>query len=182
MFFLAGQAATSALDLISALEKTLAGKNSSTPPASSQGFDVDAGGAAAPATASTPAAARLAPATMNALLSVQGSGQTLVDGDAFSTQLFGMIDGNGDGAISQSEFDSVFGRNGDTTKADALFARLDANHDGNVSPDELTNALSGQGQDDASQQVHHRRHHHHGLGSMGAANSPMGGSDDPNDP
>jgi len=185
MFFLAGSAASSALDLISALQQTLAGKNSSTPPATSQTFDVGAGGSAA-AGGSSSTTSPLAPATMDAMLSVQGQGQTpLVNGDAFSAQLFGMLDGNGDGAISQSEFDSVFGKNGDTTKADALFAQLDANHDGNVSPDELTNALSGQGdvgQDDGSQQVHHRRHHHHGLGGMGDVNSLMGDSNDPNDP
>src|SRR5262245_15648047 len=141
MFFLAGSAASSALDLISALQQTLAGKNSSTPPATSQNFDVGAGSTGATGGAST-ATTPLAPATMDAMLSVQGQGQTpLVNGDAFSAQLFSMIDGNGDGAISQAEFDSVFNRNGDTTRADAIFAQLDANHDGNVSPDELTNAL-----------------------------------------
>src|SRR5262245_19837849 len=185
MFFLAGSAASSALDLISALQQTLAGKNSSTPPATGQNFDLGADSPVAAGGSSTTATSPLAPATMNALLLVQGDGQTLVNGDAFSAQLFGMIDANGDGNISQSEFESVFNKNGDTTKADALFAQLDANHDGNVSPDELTDALSGGGQggqDDGSQQVHHRRHHHHGLGGMGEANSLLGGSNDPNDP
>src|SRR5262249_49849776 len=123
-----------------------------------------------------------------ALLTAQGSGQPpLINGDAFSAQLFGLLDANGDGAISQSEFDAVFSKNGDTTKADAIFAQLDANHDGNVIPDELTNALSGQGvgaqggPDDGGPQVHHHRHHHHGLGGPGGANSLMGTSD-PNDP
>src|SRR5262252_5218370 len=185
MFYLAGAAASSALDLISALQQTLAGKNSSTPPAASQAFDVGAAGSPANGGTSS-AAAPLAPATMNALLTVQGDAQTpVVNGDAFSAQLFSMLDANGDGAISQSEFESVFNKNGDTTKADAIFAQLDANRDGNVSPDELTAALSGQGQggqDDGSQQVHHHRHHHHGLGGMAGATSLMGGSSDPNDP
>lgn len=191
MFFLAGAAASNALDLISALQQTLAGKNASapsTPPAGNQNFDVTTGvnASAPPGAASAAATAPLAPSTMNALLTAQGDAQTpVVNGDAFSAQLFSMLDANGDGSISQSEFEQVFNKNGDTTKADAIFAQLDANHDGNVSPDELTAALSGQGQggqDDGSQQVHHHRHHHHGLGGMAGADSPMGGSGDPNDP
>ena len=185
MFFLAGQAATSALDLISALEKTLAGKNSPTPPASSQNFDLGAGSTPASSAPSTTAAAPLAPATMNALLSVQGDGQTLVNGDALSSQLFGMIDGNGDGAISQSEFDAIFGKNGDTTKADALFARLDANHDGNVSLDELTNALSGQGQDgwDAAVRAHPGHHFFDGASALTGGNAnDLFASNPSNDP
>jgi hypothetical protein len=190
MFFLAGAAASNALDLISALQQTLAGKNASAPstsPANSQSFDVGAVGASGSATTggtSTTATTPLAPTTMNALLTVQGDSQTpLVNGDAFSQQLFSMLDANGDGSISQSEFDSIFSKNGDTTKADAIFAQLDANHDGTVSPDELTAALSGQGQggQDGGQVAHHR-HHHHGLGGMGGASSSTGGSSDSNDP
>jgi hypothetical protein len=192
MFFLAGAAASSALDLISAIEQKVAGKTSSTPstpPASSQSFDVGTNGATgaagSAATGGSPATATgsLAPATMNALLSVQGDGQTpVVNGDAFSTQLFGLLDANGDGAISLSEFDSVFSQNGDTTKADALFAQLDANHDGNVAPDELTNALSAQGQGGQGDggQVHHHRHRHHGA-DLAGANAPTGSSNS-NDP
>jgi hypothetical protein len=189
MFFLAGAAASNALDLISALQQTLAGKNASatTTPANGQNFDVSAGANASTASGGTSSTATspLAPSTMNALLSAQGDAQTsVVNGDAFSAKLFSMLDTNGDGSISQSEFDSVFNKNGDTTKADTIFAKIDANQDGNVSPDELTNALSGQGQggqDGGGQQVHHRRHHH-GLGGIGDANSLMGGSSDPNDP
>ncbi len=184
MFFLAGSAASSALDLISALQQTL-GKNSptaSTPSATAQTFDPNAG-SAGDATASTGTSAPatpLAPTTMGAMLTVQGSnGQTLVNGDAFSSQLFGLLDSNNDGSISQSEFEAAFNKNGDTTKADAIFAQLDANHDGTVSPDELTNALSGQGQADGGQQVGHHHHHHHGMSGAGGA-SPSTGSGDPN--
>jgi hypothetical protein len=187
MFFLAGQAASSALDLISALQQTLAGKNSptpSTPSTTAQTFDPNAGSAgdATASTATSAPATPLAPTTMGAMLTVQGSnGQTLVNGDAFSSQLFGLLDGNIDGSISQSEFEAAFNKNGDTTKADAIFAQLDANHDGTVSPDELTNALSGQGQADGGQQVGHHHHHHHGMSGAGGA-SPSTGSGDPNDP
>jgi hypothetical protein len=190
MFFLAGAAASSALDLISALQQTLAGKNASpsTPAANGQSFAVTAGGGDGPATTGATSGATatspLAPTTMNALLTVQGDSRTpLVNGDAFSQQLFSMLDANGDGSISQSEFEQVFNKNGDTTKADAIFAQLDANHDGNVSPDELTNALSGQGQGaQGGGQVHHHRHRHHGGGGTGGASASTGGSTDPNDP
>jgi len=40
MFFLAGAAASSALDLISAIEQKLTGKGSPTPPSTTQSFDV----------------------------------------------------------------------------------------------------------------------------------------------
>ncbi len=184
MFYLAGAAASSALDLISAIEQKVGSKGSPTPPAAPQSFDVGANGSTTAADgSSTTATSPLAPATMNALLSVQGDGQTpVVNGDSFSSQLFGLLDGNGDGAISQSEFDAIFGKNGDTTKADALFARLDANHDGSVSPDELINALSAQGQDGqgGGAQVHHR-HHHHPMADAGGANA-VTGSGNANDP
>jgi hypothetical protein len=190
MFYLAGAAASNALDLISALQQTLAGKNVSAPPtpASGQGFDVGSSGDSGAATTggTSTATSPLAPDTMSALLTVQGDGQTpMVNGDAFSQQLFSMLDANGDGNISQSEFEQVFSKNGDNSKADAIFSQLDANHDGNVSPDELTNALSGQGQGQGGQdggQVGHHRHHHHGLGGMGGASSSAGSGSDPNDP
>src|SRR5690242_5700240 len=134
MFFLAGAAASNALDLISALQHTLAGKKVSAPPtpASGQGFDVGANDATDSVTAGSTSTATspIAPDTMSALLTVQGDGQTpMVNGDAFSQQLFSMLDANSDGSISQSEFEQVFNKNGDTTKADAIFGQLDANHD-----------------------------------------------------
>ena len=190
MFFLAGSAASSALDLISALQQTVGSKSSSAPPSNSQSFDLGAATAAS-AGATASAGAPLAPATMDAMLSVQGQGQTpMVNGDAFSAQLFSLLDGNNDGAVSQSEFVTAFGQNGNTAKADGIFAQLDTNADGNVSPDELTNALSGQGQGgqggqgeqaDGAQGVH-RHHHHHGMADLGGANSPMGGSGNTNTP
>src|ERR1700758_2558491 len=110
MFFLAGAAASNALDLISALQQTLAGKSASapsTPAANNQSFDVSAAasGSTASTGASSTSTAQLSPAAMNALLTEQGDAQTpVVNGDAFSQQLFSMLDTNGDGSISQSEF------------------------------------------------------------------------------
>src|SRR5215471_3194089 len=144
MFFLAGAAANGALDIISTLQKTLKGSSSSSSaPANgqSQSFNVGANGAPIAGASSVAAPSTLDPNTMNALLAVQGQGQApLVNGDAFSTQLFSLLDGNGDGGVSQSEFAAAFGQNGNTAAADAIFTQLDANHDGTVSQDELTNA------------------------------------------
>ncbi len=174
MFFLAGAAASSALDLISAIEQKVGSTGSPTPPAATQSFDVGSGatGSAPAGGSSATATSPLTPATMNALLSVQGNGQTVVNGDAFSSQLFGLLDGNGDGAISQSEFDKIFGQNGNATKADALFAQLDANHDGSISPAELTNALA-QRQDaqGGGGQIHHHHHHHMSDAASGSGNA-----------
>lgn len=176
MFYLAGAAASSALDLISTLQQTLA-KTSAAPSRSTQSFDPAAtSGATGPSSAgSGGAGAPLAPMTMDALLTVQGEGQTpLVNGDAFSAQLFSLLDANHDGAISKSEFEGAFGQNGNTTKADAIFSQLDANADGNVSPDELTSALGG----NETRPAHHHHHHHHGDGGavagLGGANASAG--------
>jgi hypothetical protein len=128
----------------------------------------------------------MAPATMNAMLSVQGqagqSGQAgLVNGDAFSSQLFSLLDGNSDGGVSKSEFEAAFGQNGNTAKADSIFAKLDANGDGSVSQDELTSALQKAGG------AHHHRHHGGGAeadsaasagGTGGSASGGAGSADD----
>jgi EF hand domain-containing protein len=195
MFVMSGAAASSALDLISKLQKTL---SASTAGASAQvpsTFDPAAptpGEAGSPQPASAPCFP-MTPTTMNTMLSVQGQaglsvqGQPgLVNGDAFSSQLFSLLDGNGDGSISKSEFENAFGQNGNTAQADSIFAQLDANGDGAVSQGELTSALQGQ-QGQSGQQVHH--HHHHGGGggaggassaggASGAGGSAMGGADD----
>jgi hypothetical protein len=185
MFFLAGAAANGALDIISTLQKTLKGlSSSSSAPANGQGpsFDVGQSGVPASGASSVAPPTTLDPNTMNALLMVQGQGQPpLVNGDAFSTQLFSLLDGNGDGGISQSEFATAIGQNGNTAAADAIFAQLDANHDGSVSQAELTNALSANAQNAGGQQVVGHHHHHHGLAGLAGANA-MGGSGNSNDP
>jgi EF hand len=75
--------------------------------------------------------------------------------------LFGKFDSNGDGQISQSEFENAMGSNTDPSKVDALFSKIDANGDGSISQNELQSAL---------QQAHggHHHHHHH---DASAANS-----------
>ena len=65
--------------------------------------------------------------------------------------LVGKFDSDGDGKISQSEFETAMGTDADKTKADALFAKMDKNGDGTVTKDELAQAI----------QKAHGHHHHH---------------------
>jgi hypothetical protein len=119
----------------------------------------------------------IAPDAMNALLSAQAQGGAASpQATSLSSQLFSLLDSNGDGQISKSEFETALGQNGNTTKADQLFAKLDSNGDGSVSQSELSQALQSRG-------GHH--HHHHqeasgtaptaadlgGLGSSGTASA-----------
>jgi hypothetical protein len=83
---------------------------------------------------------------MKALLSVQGSQNSA----SKLEQLFGKFDTDGDGQISQSEFENAIGPDADKAKVDELFAKIDGNGDGSVSQDELQSAM---------QKAHHHRHH-----------------------
>jgi EF hand domain-containing protein len=99
--------------------------------------------------------------TMVALMSAQeqpSGGNPFVTARAQS--LFSQLDGNGDGQVSQSEFENVFGSNADKSKVDGLFNALDGNGDGSVSLDELTSAAQ------AARAAHHHGHHHHGGGGQ----------------
>jgi hypothetical protein len=99
--------------------------------------------------------------TMTALMSAQeqpSSGNPFVTARASS--LFSQLDANGDGQVSQSEFENVFGSNADKSKVDGLFNALDGNGDGSVSLDELTSAAQ-------ASHAHHHGHHHHGGGGQG---------------
>ena len=65
------------------------------------------------------------PGTMAALLALQDQSATGTQGPS---QLFGSLDTDGSGQISQSEFETALGNDGvDQSSADALFSKLDAN-------------------------------------------------------
>jgi Ca2+-binding EF-hand superfamily protein len=109
-------------------------------------------------------APQFSPDVMKALLSVQGN-QGKSPGKLES--LLGKFDADGDGKISQSEFETAIGPDADKAKVDELFKKLDGNGDGAISQDELKAAL---------QKAHGGHHHHHsaeGAGEQGGA----GGSD-----
>jgi len=110
--------------------------------------------------AASSGAPQFSPDVMKALLSIQGN-QGKSPGKLES--LLGKFDTNGDGQISQSEFETAIGPGADKTKVDELFQKLDANGDGAVSQDELKAAL---------QKAHGGHHHHHsaeGAGEQGGA-------------
>jgi hypothetical protein len=88
--------------------------------------------------------------TMSALLSMQ-SGQGNPAGD-IAKDVIAKFDTDGDGQVSQSEFEQAIGSGADQSGVDALFNKLDTNGDGSVSQDELQTAM---------QKAHGGGHHHH---------------------
>jgi hypothetical protein len=98
--------------------------------------------------------------TMSSLMSLQEQPSGVNPFVAARSQaLFSQLDANGDGQVSKSEFENVFGSGADQSKVDGLFNALDANGDGSVSQDELTSAVQ------ASHALHH---HHHADSGQGA--------------
>src|SRR3954462_15878846 len=73
------------------------------------------------------------PGTLGALISLQAGDPIAAKAD----YLFNGFDGNNDGSISKSEFETTFGSDADTTKVDGLFNAIDGNGDGSISQDEL---------------------------------------------
>jgi hypothetical protein len=148
-------AASSALDLLSSLISTPStGKVTTGLTQNTTSFGLtSAATTSSPAlTSGTSTSGILAPQTLNALLAAQGSSQS----DSLK-DLFGLLDTNGDGQISKSEFESDLGAGGtNIANADSVFSKLDTNGDGSVSLDELSSALKGKG--------HGGHHHAHGAG------------------
>ena len=179
MLFALG-AASSAIDLLSSLmsskstTKTGAAKQgtglfipSATPSTSTSGT---AG------TASGSGSAQISPETMSALLAAQS--QTSASTSSAPTSwsdalkdLFSQIDADGNGKITQTEFENALGAGGtNTAQADDVFGKLDADGDGNVSLNEMSQALHG----------HKGGHHHHHMASGSTdGSSSSGSSSDP---
>ncbi len=114
---------------------------------------------------------QIAPATMQALLAAQGQSSTTTTTTASESpkaslqDLFSQIDGNGDGQISKSEFESALGAGGtNLAQADDVFSKLDANGDGSVDLSELSQALKGSGKGGG--------HGHHAGGSSSSSTDP----------
>src|SRR5215471_14448390 len=101
MFSLTGAAASSALDLIAQLTQTFASRvagtqgssNTSSNSSASTTFDPNAGTTTADTSTGTSSGNQISPDTMSALLMQQGQ-NTVVNGDAFSQQLFSLLDTN----------------------------------------------------------------------------------------
>jgi hypothetical protein len=103
---------------------------------------------------------QFSPGTMASLIAMQGQQATS------TTSLLGQFDADGNGAISQSEFETAIGPDADTSKVDALFGKIDTGGDGDISPDELQAAVDKAQQSQITRRGHH--HHHHGISGAGA--------------
>lgn len=89
-------------------------------------------------------------------------------GDPGDAKFFAKLDTNGDGSVSQSEFEAATSKHGISTSiADAVFGKIDSNGDGSISQSELAAADKGRG---------HYGHHAHGAGGSG-----QGGGGDADD-
>ena len=159
----------SALDMIASLQALTSGLNSP------QGADDDASpfnvtpqaGAPASMAGAGSGAPSMTPGTMDALFAAQSQTSAASGSPSLASQLFSLLDTNGDGSISKSEFEATLGQNGNTAAADSLFAKLDPNGDGSVDPSELASALQTKG-------AHHHHHHGHGGGEVSGASSTDG--------
>ncbi|MGY4571449.1 MULTISPECIES: EF-hand domain-containing protein [Bradyrhizobium] len=183
MLFALG-AASSAIDLLSSL---MSSKSTTRTGSSSQGSQTT--GLFAPSTGTSTStgsstgtssgsgSAQISPLTMGALISAQSQSQTAVSNSPTAASrsdalkdLFSQIDADGNGKITQSEFENALGAGGtNTAQADDVFSKLDSNGDGNVSLDEMSQALQGH-----KGGGHHR--HHMASGSTDESGSGAGGS------
>ncbi|MFG3594099.1 EF-hand domain-containing protein [Bradyrhizobium sp. RDI18] len=149
MFFALG-AASSAIDVLKALTSS---KSSAPTTGLSQNFasfgqsSPTTPASIAPGSGSGNGFSSISPETMSALLDAQsqssgGSGTALKTRHAALRDLFGQIDGDGDGKISKTEFEEALGAGGTNIgQADSVFGKLDQDGDGSVSIKELASAL-----------------------------------------
>ncbi|MCA6119022.1 EF-hand domain-containing protein [Bradyrhizobium sp. WSM 1738] len=151
MFFALG-VASSAIDALKALTsskssaQTTGVSQSSDSPFAFMSSNASASigpGTGSGGTGTTP----ISPEIMSALLEAQsqssgGSGSALKTRHAALKDLFGQIDGDGDGQISKAEFEEALGAGGTNLgQADSVFGKLDQDGDGSVSIKELASAL-----------------------------------------
>src|SRR5689334_6960521 len=150
MLFALG-AASSAINALKALTSSKSSAQTTGVSQNASGmFDLPSSNASASissGTGSGGSGSTISPETMSALLDAQsqssgGSGSALKTRHAALKDLFGQIDGDGDGKITKSEFEEALGAGGtNLTQADSVFGKLDADGDGSVSLKELASAL-----------------------------------------
>jgi len=155
MFFALG-AASSALDALKALTSSKSSTQTtgvSQDAASTFGLSSSNGSASIGAGTGSGGSgcSQISPETMSALLDAQsqssaGSTTASKSRSAALKDLFGQIDGDGDGKISKEEFETALGAGGtNLTQADSVFGKLDKDGDGSVSLKELASALKPKG-------------------------------------
>ncbi len=153
MFFALG-AASSAIDALKALtsSKSSAQNNGASQNAAFGLLSPTSTASIGSGTGSGGSGASISPETMSALLDAQsqsasGSATTASKSrSAALKDLFGQIDGDGDGKISKSEFEEALGAGGTNLQnADSVFGKLDKDGNGSVSLKELASALRPKG-------------------------------------
>jgi len=173
-------AASSALDILQSLtaKKTTAKPTTGVTQKATPAFDpsglMGASSTSTSVSSSSASSGRLSPNTMNALLAAQGQSATPSAASTSTSRadalkdLFKQLDGDGDGKISQSEFEDKLGAGGtNVANADSVFNKLDKDGDGSVSLDELMSALKGKG------------HGHHKPANANQAATSADGATDP---
>jgi len=167
MYLALAGAASSALDLLSSLAPGKSGAAAKTKTGLTQnsttsfGLTTPSSASQAPGSSSVGQSGALSPQTLSALIAAQdpsqASSSSATSKSGALKDMFNLLDSNGDGQISKSEFESNLGAGGtNTANADSVFGKLDANGDGSVSLDELSAALKGKGGGG--------HHHAHGAG------------------
>ena len=152
--FLALGAASSAIDALKALtsSKSSSAQSTGVSQDAKSPFDLMSSGSSASVgsgSGSGGGGSQISPQTMSALLDAQsqssaGSTTASKSRSAALKDLFGQIDGDGDGKISKEEFEEALGAGGtNLTQADSVFGKLDKDGDGSVSLKELASALKG---------------------------------------
>jgi len=124
------------------------------------GLGSDGGSGGAGNGAGTP---QFSAASMTALLSAQVGQGNETAANAKAKALIAKFDVDGDGKVSQSEFEEAIGSGADESNVAALFNKLDDDDDGSVSQDELKKAL---------QKARGHRPHH----NAGGVNGQQGGN------
>ncbi|MGX1165091.1 hypothetical protein AB7M16_001357 [Bradyrhizobium sp. USDA 372] len=155
-------AVSSALDAIQSLtnskSSSAAHKTGASQSAPVNPFAIDSGSSStAGATSSVNAGKypQISSETMNALFAAQSqsadgaassnsTSSTSKSREAALKDLFSQIDADGDGKITQSEFEGALGAGGtNLAQADDVFSKMDANADGSINLGEMTKALRG---------------------------------------
>ncbi len=157
MFFALG-AASSAIDALKALTSSKSSSQTTgvkQNQSSENPFAFLSSNASAPVGTGTSSGggnlSSISPETMSALLDAQsqssgGSNAASKSRHAALKDLFGQIDGDGNGKISNAEFEEALGAGGTNLKnADRVFGKLDQDGDGSVSLKELASALRPKG-------------------------------------
>lgn len=167
MYMAIAAAATSALDLLSSLTNKSTTKKTGVTQTPSSPFNMPTASGSSPgqiiSSSNAAQSGALSPTTLNALFSSQDPSQSSSSSSrsAAMQDLFSQLDGNGDGAISKSEFEDKLGAGGtNVANADKVFGELDSNGDGSVSLTELASALKSKGHG-----------HAHGAGGKGGSSA-----------